>query len=247
LSRRVALAVLVTAVASWVPACASEQQSVRFSERPELRAEEVSGCGGGGLRFLEVEPASAALRSAGEAELEGEPPHAIESAWVPCAFCDEHGGVCGYVVARFSEPLDGRTGVRLRFRSTVAKAAEQWSVVDSERVLDDARLAGDVKLEDARLALEWARDKLDLEGPVDSVVGPDRFDRDAPAEAALRLAQLVRVGDDEVLFRHIFVRRAPEGFAVVEDRRVALPADEVPPPVRHAPVEVEEPSLRLLD
>jgi hypothetical protein len=225
--RRAALALLLLAAG-----CGGDRGALAFSERPELRDEGVQGCGGGALRFFVPGLALPALREAARAQLLGEPPWELEGEHVPCAVCDEHGSVCGYVVARYLEPADGRDGVRVRFRSTVSRAASSWQVLDSERVLDEARLAGRVSFAEARAALDWAREHVAGLGRVESLVSADALAPDeVPSGAELRLSQIVRVEEQRVLLRRVFLRREAGAFAVVADRREQS-REPLPPAVR---------------
>lgn len=227
---------LVVALAS---SCASDRPPVSFSERPALQAESVVGCGGGALRYLVPERALPALREATAAQLASEPPYDVESERIPCETCDAHGGVCAYVVIRYRDVHDGRAGQRLRFSSSVVRSSSSWQVKDSERVYDEARLIGGVSFDDARAALDWAREGPLGPGSIDSIASvKDLYDGEAPRRAELRLARIVRVEEGSVAFRYLYVRRV-EGRIVVEGERTAHVEGPLPPSVRGE--EVAEP------
>jgi hypothetical protein len=196
--------------------CASDER-VRFSDRPVLREEEVLGCGGGGLRYLVPARAEPVLRETATRELvDEEAEWTIESDRVACEFCDANGGVCGFVTVRYPGRTDGRAGLRLRYRSTVAKAERSWTLLDSNRLVDEARLDGSLSYEAAADVLDWTRAHVELDGPLDSVAAADAIHEDtAPDGARFRVTQVRRVLHGGVLRRRIYLKRDKGGFELL--------------------------------
>lgn len=215
----------VAAIAAALVASCASDRTVPFSERPELREETVPGCGGGQLRFLVPAHAERALTEAAQAELAGEAAHELESVRVPCELCDARGGVCGTALARFSDALDGRTGLELRFRATVASSedAGSWRLTESHRTLDHTRLVGGLPSEEAARVLDWARAHLALEREPVELAGPDALPRRAPDGARFRLDELVRVGEGTLVVRRVFLADRDDGLSVLTDERVEVP------------------------
>lgn len=190
----------------------------------------MDGCGGGVLRFLVPELTLPTLRDAAAEHLQSEEGWAIESATVPCQSCGGPADVCGYVVARAGHLEGGRGGIRLRMRSTVARATTRWALVDTERILDEARLEGLLSYREARHLIDWAHQEQAHLGPVESAAKAPVSSFDVwPPAATHRLRRIAMVEEKAVLFRLWYLRRTQAGYVLVEEGRERIEGALTPP------------------